>query len=166
MGCGIGGPYRNIARFTNWDITGVRNEIPSQPDPQQPPTPKVTLRSTTHSARLQSQVTLNEYQVNRANHLCKQLGLNKVCRSVQGDFMALSKLFPANSFDGAYAIEATCHAPERRGVYGEIFKVLKPGAVFATYEWCLTDAYDKSNATHRCACCLATLRLLSCNAPL
>jgi hypothetical protein len=47
------------------------------------------------------------------------------------------------SFDGVYAIEATCHAPERRGVYGEIMKVLKPGGVFACYEWCLTDEYDK-----------------------
>jgi sterol 24-C-methyltransferase len=23
VGCGIGGPYRNIARFTGWDITGI-----------------------------------------------------------------------------------------------------------------------------------------------
>jgi sterol 24-C-methyltransferase len=58
-------------------------------------------------------------------------------------------VFLQESFDGAYAIEATCHAPERRGVYGEIFKVLKPGAYFATYEWCLTDLYDKSNPKHR-----------------
>uniref|UniRef100_A0A7S0VWW3 Methyltransferase n=2 Tax=Hemiselmis tepida TaxID=464990 RepID=A0A7S0VWW3_9CRYP len=111
VGCGIGGPYRNIARFTKWDITGV---------------------------------TLNEYQVSRANTLCKQQGLDKTCRSIQGDFMKLSSFFPKESFDGAYAIEATCHAPERRGVYGEIFKLMKPGAIFACYEWCLTDGYDGS----------------------
>lgn len=23
VGCGIGGPYRNIARFTGWDVTGI-----------------------------------------------------------------------------------------------------------------------------------------------
>jgi len=28
-----------------------------------------------------------------------------------------------------YAIEATVHAPTWEGVYGEIFKVLKPGGV-------------------------------------
>ena len=28
-----------------------------------------------------------------------------------------------------YAIEATVHAPSWEGVYGEIFKVLKPGGV-------------------------------------
>lgn len=53
------------------------------------------------------------------------------------------------SFDGAYAIEATCHAPSRHGVYSEIYRVLKPGASFAMYEWCLTPKYDASNALHR-----------------
>ena len=53
------------------------------------------------------------------------------------------------SFDGAYAIEATCHAPSRHGVYSEIYRVLKPGATFAMYEWCLTPQYDASNALHR-----------------
>ena len=38
-----------------------------------------------------------------------------------------------------FAIESTCHAPDRNGVYGEIFRVLKPGGTFACYEWCLTD---------------------------
>jgi hypothetical protein len=40
------------------------------------------------------QVTLNEYQVKRANHLCKINGLEKQARSVQGDFMKLSSIFP------------------------------------------------------------------------
>ena len=35
------------------------------------------------------------------------------------------------------------------GCYSEIFRVLKPGGVFASYEWCLTDAYDPTNAKHR-----------------
>ena len=46
---------------------------------------------------------------------------------IQADFMSLP--FPNNHFDGVYAIEATCHAPEREKVYGEIFRVLKPGQV-------------------------------------
>ena len=52
------------------------------------------------------------------------------------------------SYDAAYAVEATCHAPDRVGVYGEIARVLKPGARFAVYEWCLTDRYDANNPTH------------------
>lgn len=37
----------------------------------------------------------------------------------------------------------------REGVYSEIYRVLKPGCVFACYEWCLTDKYDASNEKHR-----------------
>lgn len=31
VGCGIGGPYRNIARFTGWDITGVNAQSLPRP---------------------------------------------------------------------------------------------------------------------------------------
>ena len=173
VGCGIGGPLRNIARFTRADITGV---------------------------------TLNEYQVIRGNALTKAAGLSATARSVQQDFMKLND-FKDNTFDGVYAIEATCHAPKREVVYGQIFRVLKPGQVrytisiqyidtpyqfilsirpintelintpsryqhtltyyiqrsnllyvsyintyhiqiFATYEWCLTPKYVPGNAEH------------------
>jgi sterol 24-C-methyltransferase len=67
--------------------------------------------------------------------------------SVQADFLKIP--FPENSFDGVYAIEATCHAPKRESVYGEIFRVLKPGQMFACYEWCLTPMYDPKNPTHQ-----------------
>lgn len=108
-GCGIGGPARNIARFTRANVTGI---------------------------------TLNQFQVDRANALCKKEGVEHLVNIVQGDFMALP--FDSDSFDGVYAIEATCHAPDRAKCYAEIYRVLKPGATFACYEWCLTDKYDGS----------------------
>lgn len=113
-GCGIGGPMRNIARFSNAEITGV---------------------------------TLSEYQVIRGNELNVAQGLKGRATSVQCDFLHLK--FEDNTFDGAYAIEATCHAPRREDVYGEIFRVLKPGRMFACYEWCLTPKYDANNELHR-----------------
>lgn len=67
--------------------------------------------------------------------------------SIQADFMNLP--FENSHFDGVYAIEATCHAPKRESVYGEIFRVLKPGQIFACYEWCLTPLYDNSNSYHQ-----------------
>jgi len=91
-------------------------------------------------------ITLNLTVVNRGNTLSEQQGASERVKLVQGDFMKLP--FPDNSFDGVYAIEATCHAPDRNGVYSEIYRVLKPGGVFATYEWCLTDHYDKKVAEH------------------
>jgi sterol 24-C-methyltransferase len=57
--------------------------------------------------------------------------------------------FPDNTFDRVYSIEATCHAPKLSGVYSEIFRVLKPGGTYATYEWLLDDSYDASNPHHR-----------------
>jgi sterol 24-C-methyltransferase len=114
VGCGIGGPMRNIARFTRANIVGV---------------------------------TLSEYQVIRGNELNTQQGLTGRALSVQANFMKLP--FEDNSFDGVYAIEATCHAPVREGVYQEILRVLKPGQYFACYEWCLTPKYDNDNEYHR-----------------
>lgn len=113
-GCGVGGPARNIARFTGCNVTAV---------------------------------TLNQYQVDRGNLLCRREGVDDLVTLVQADFMKLP--FPDNSFDGVFAIESTCHAPDRIGVYKEIFRVLKPGAVFACYEWCLTDKYDGTNEVHK-----------------
>lgn len=115
-GCGVGGPMRNIAKFTRANITGV---------------------------------TLSEYQVIRGNDLNAAAGVSSSAKSVQADFMKLHEKFEAESFDGVYAIEATCHAPKREGVYGEIFRLLKPGKVFACYEWCLTPQYDDNNEYHR-----------------
>ena len=83
--------------------------------------------------------------------------------------------FEAATYDAAYAIEATCHAAEvkfvsncrkmpctvcvskqvtgtwlmqLKDVYGEIYRVLKPGALFTSYEWVGTKLYDPSNAEH------------------
>ncbi len=47
--------------------------------------------------------------------------------------------FEENTFDAVYQIEATCHAPDKVAVYKEIFRVLKPGALFGGYEWLMTD---------------------------
>lgn len=56
--------------------------------------------------------------------------------------------FDDASFDGAYAVEATCHAASLETVYGEIYRVLKPGAAFVSYEWVSTPAFDPTNEKH------------------
>jgi len=89
----------------------------------------------------------NEYQVERATAHAVREKLEGRVGFVGGDFMKIN--FPPNSFDAAYAIEATVHAPSLEGVYSQIFRVLKPGGVFGVYEWVMTDAYDDSNEHHR-----------------
>lgn len=63
-----------------------------------------------------------------------------------GDFMEI----PAedDAFDAAYAIESTCHAPDRRVVFEEVRRVLRPGALFGGYEWCLTERFDPQDPQH------------------
>lgn len=89
----------------------------------------------------------NDYQIKKANHYAKKEKLDKQLSFVKGDFMNME--FEPNTFDKVYAIEATCHAPTFKGVYSEIFKVLKPGGTFAVYEWVMTDNYDENNEEHR-----------------
>ncbi|KAK9466962.1 S-adenosyl-L-methionine-dependent methyltransferase [Lipomyces arxii] len=92
----------------------------------------------------------NDYQVERANHYAKSIGLGHKLNFVKGDFMQMS--FEPGSFDAVYAIEATVHAPSLEGVYSEIYKVLKPGGTFGVYEWVMTDKYDETIPLHREIC--------------
>jgi sterol 24-C-methyltransferase len=92
-------------------------------------------------------ININEYQIGRGRtHNCKQ-GLEHLCSFVHADFTSLP--LADNSYDGAYEFQATCHASDRRAVYSEIYRVLKPGASFVGDEWCLTPAYDADNPEHR-----------------
>ena len=55
-------------------------------------------------------ITINEYQVQRATYHNEKQGLAGQCRAVRGNFLDMP--FDDNTFDGAYAMEATCHAPK------------------------------------------------------
>lgn len=114
LGCGVGGPARNMVRFTGCNVLGVNN---------------------------------NEYQINRARRYDSRLGLNNLLNYTKTDFCNTG--FESNAYDGAYAIEATCHATDKVKCYSEIFRVLKPGAYFCCYEWIITDKYDHTNEEHR-----------------
>ncbi|MCS6914888.1 MAG: methyltransferase domain-containing protein [Myxococcales bacterium] len=89
----------------------------------------------------------NDYQIARARKHNEAARLSHLCELLKCDFLSVP--VPDGTFDAAYAIEATCHAPDKRQIYGEVFRVLKPGAHFAAYEWCVTDRYDSQNPRHR-----------------
>ncbi|KAL5713927.1 24-methylenesterol C-methyltransferase [Ranunculus cassubicifolius] len=91
-------------------------------------------------------ITINEYQVKRAKIHNKKAGLDSLCEVVCGNFLEMP--FNDNTFDGVYSIEATCHAPKLEEVYAEIFRVLKPGSKYVSYEWVTTDKFDANNEEH------------------
>jgi sterol 24-C-methyltransferase len=92
-------------------------------------------------------VNNNDYQIKRGARHNEQARLDRQCSFMKADFMKLP--VPDKTYDGIYAIEATCHAPDKVKLFTELFRVMKDGAEFAGYEWCLTKKYDKNNAEHR-----------------
>jgi sterol 24-C-methyltransferase len=114
MGCGIGGPMRNIHLFTGARIVGI---------------------------------TINDYQIRRGNTINAEQGMDDKCVLKVMDYCNMT--FENDAFDKVFAIESTCHAPSRSDVYREAYRVLKPGGLFASYEWVLNSKfYDDSNAEH------------------
>eukprot|EP00877_Chromochloris_zofingiensis_P006169 jgi/Chrzof1/1805/Cz10g21220.t1 len=91
-------------------------------------------------------ITINQYQVDRANLHNKKSGMEPLCDVVRGNFLEMP--FEEASFDAAYAIEATCHAAKLEEVYAEVFRVLKPGGLFLSYEWVATKNFDPKNPEH------------------
>lgn len=88
----------------------------------------------------------NAYQIERAKKLTAEAGLSDNVTFVKGDFMKTP--FPDNTFDAVYAIEATCHSPDKVACFTELNRVAKPGAYFAVYEWVMTDKFDPTNPEH------------------
>ena len=87
----------------------------------------------------------NAYQIERAKLHTKDVG--QLCRFIHGDYMQIPE--DDDRYDAAFAIESMPHAPDKAGAFREVLRVLRPGACFAGYEWCLTDVFDPGNAEHR-----------------
>jgi len=113
MGCGIGGPGRVVARFTDAHIVSLNN---------------------------------NEYQLERAKVLNKEQGLSHLFTYSKEDWMHMTT--KDNTFDAIFHFEALEHSPDRLASFTEIFRVLKPGALFAGYDWVITDKYNPNDPEH------------------
>lgn len=89
----------------------------------------------------------NEQQLEKARQKNIEANLDHMAEYVKCSFMDMST-FEADSFDAGYAIESTCHAPDKAHAFAEIFRVLKPGALFWGQEMCLTNHFDPDNSRH------------------
>ncbi len=113
LGCGVGGPLLEIARFSGARVVGINS---------------------------------NAYQLERARRLSEEAGLAHLTEFLHCDFLHVDA--PDESFDAAYSIEASCCAPDKVSIYSEVHRLLKPGACFAAYEYCMTDRFDANDPHH------------------
>ncbi len=89
-------------------------------------------------------VNNNAYQIERAR---KHTGdVRSLCRFLHADYMNIPE--GDHAYDAAFAIESMPHAPDKTAAFREIFRVLRPGARFAGYEWCLTERFDPEDPEH------------------
>lgn len=93
-------------------------------------------------------VNINKIQLEKAKRLNAEAGLDHMVDYLACSFMDMN-VIEDNTFDRGYAIESTCHAPDKQSAFEEIFRVLKPGALFWGQEMCLTDKFDPNNRRHR-----------------
>ncbi|OAP58364.1 hypothetical protein AYL99_07454 [Fonsecaea erecta] len=136
VGCGIGGPAREIAKFVGCEIVGVSINQ-AQID---------RAIYLTAMEGLQDKCTFV-----RGDFLKKRKRLppyTSASNAKDIEHGAQDLPFASASFDAAYAIEATVHSPSLLRVYSGIARVLKPGALFGLSEWVMTPKYDPADQRH------------------
>ena len=92
-------------------------------------------------------VNSNEIQLEKAKSLNAEAGLDHMIDYLACSFMDMGAIAD-DTFDGGYAIESTCHAPDKAGAFAEIYRVLKPGALFWGQEMCMTDKFNPDDNRH------------------
>ena len=93
-------------------------------------------------------INRSDVQLSRARSLNAAAGLDHMIDCLACSFMNMSSIADA-TFDRGYAIESTCHAPDKARAFAEIHRVLKPGALFWGQEMCMTDVYNPHDDRHR-----------------
>ena len=93
-------------------------------------------------------VNSSEVQLEKAKTLDAEAGVAHRVDYLACSFMDM-KAVADDTFDRGYAIESTCHAPDKAGAFAEIYRVLKPGALFWGQEMCMTDEYNADDKEHR-----------------
>ncbi len=93
-------------------------------------------------------VNTNRMQLDKARKLNEEAGLDHMVDYLGCSFMDMEAI-PDDTFDRGYAIESTCHAPDKAAAFAEIHRVLKPGALFWGQEMCMTDKFNPEDHRHR-----------------
>ena len=93
-------------------------------------------------------INRSEVQLAKAKSLDAEAGLESMVDYVACSFMDM-RCIKDGTFDRGYAMESTCHAPDKAGAFAEIFRVLKPGSLFWGQEMCLTGKFNPGDSRHQ-----------------
>lgn len=89
----------------------------------------------------------NHAQVEKARARAAAANLEPPADFIVCDYMHIDA--PDASFDRAYAIESMPHATDKAQAFAEVYRILKPGGLFASYDWCVTSRFDPANEDHQ-----------------
>ncbi|MED6181205.1 Cycloartenol-C-24-methyltransferase [Stylosanthes scabra] len=142
VGCGIGGPLREIARFSSASITGLTNN-------------EFQILRGKELNRIAGvdktcDFVLGDFMKMPIpdNSYDAIYGIEATCHAPDVTYTVLVLTVNFNN-DGIFIFNL--FKPHEFGIvcYKEIYRVLKPGQCFAAYEWCMTDAFDPNNQEHQ-----------------
>ncbi|XWS60634.1 hypothetical protein CRYUN_Cryun07bG0052200 [Craigia yunnanensis] len=123
VGCGIGGPLREIARFSSTSVTGLSNN--------------------------EYQITRGK-ELNRIAGVDKTCDFVKAdFMEMPFPDSSFDAVYAIEATCHAIDVIDCYFCCVWYGCYKEIYRVLKPGQCFAAYEWCRTDSFDLSNQEHQ-----------------
>merc|ERR1712046_201283 len=57
--------------------------------------------------------------------------------------------FENNTFDAFYQVQAMTYAQDLKGVFSEIYRVVKPGAKISVLDGVMLDGYNADDVSHR-----------------
>ena len=93
-------------------------------------------------------INISKVQLDMAKSLNAAEGIAHMVDYKACSFMDMSTI-ENDTFDGGYAIESTCHAPDKKGAFAEIHRVLKPGSLFWGQEMCMTEKFNPKDKGHQ-----------------
>ena len=95
-------------------------------------------------------INTSQVQLSKAKALDAKAGTSDMVQYLACNFMNMDAIAD-ETYDRGWAIESTCHAPDKVGAFTEINRVLKPGALFWGQEMCLTERFDPDDPRHQTA---------------
>ena len=93
-------------------------------------------------------INIDPVQVEIGKQFASAHGLENRCQFRIGDMNDLPLPFPDGNFDAVYHIQALTYSRDLGGLFRDIYRLLKPGAKFASLDWVTLPAYDPGNAHH------------------